>query len=1078
MANIRFVTINNANPRGKPRVLFTCHPKDFNQYFERICKSIFRTHDCAIFYTEDMSEPIPKQDQDTILGSNNLLVIPVTRKLLTQPNRAMDDDVPYALRVNIPILPIMVEPFLDKQYSRPNKFGKLQYLSLCVEDASAISFEDKLRKYLDTVLISNEIAQRIRAAFDAYIFLSYRKKDRSYANELMRMIHRNSQCRDIAIWYDEFLTPGESFKDNIDKFLRNSKLFTLLVTPNLLEEPGGNPNYVMAEEYPTAKASGIKIMPAEMVPTDKVALSKKYQDIPQCVPTNDDVAFQKALTATIQKIAVTTNDTDPEHTFLIGLAYLEGIDVEVDRDRGIELITKAADSPLPEAMKMLSQTYSSCSGKNENRYKAVNWAERYWEYHTQTYGEKHPSTLAAMFFTVQILGAVHFDDEAVILCQKVYALQCEILGKDHYDTLESLIFWADMLHARFQPENALELYERAYAGLCKTLGEADPKTISTIHRLADVHCHLHNCPKASALYEKAYSLTVAHWGLKSYEANEALLKAAMSNRSMGNYQTALKLCDRLYTIQGSDANRENTFALDSLYCMAEVYDILNDRAKVLRIRRKIYAHQRKALKKGDPKILKSLEELIKAYEGTERFTATSHIMNNMERVENFAPVKLYEEAYALRRRTDGKTGFLTLRSMDKLAAAYEARGRHRDAVKLHKKAYAHHCEVYGEESDSVYHYLNELSFFYREYGYENASQKLKEKADALHDILNAKQNARLTERKKYFATSTNTAVAKRKAVPDDGYNSEPTCEAWNRWHAEIQNEYHIRSKYVGDTDGKTISILRELAWSYVSDRNLQKALELYEIIVHIHEEMGNHQGALYVKNLIDSLQWRPVSEKEKISPDGRIYLFPYGDREYRTAIPQEPPENNKVYLIPCGDRSYQAVISQDPPENTAIFLTEEGQYPANVSWRRVNAYLEVFEEEEICEDGMDLVALLNSLGRAGYTIEYVDFLGADDEAEDMHPLNVSCFSSAPLVSFSTDSERFEFMDYLRIGNYTFAELNLYFEESLPTVHLIVFNADCHLIACLDHLRKGGHMVTIGDVLYAVSYTHLTLPTKA
>lgn len=34
---------------------------------------------------------------------------------------------------------------------------------------------------------------------------------------------------------DEFLTPGESFWENIDGMLKNSKLFTLLVTPNLLD---------------------------------------------------------------------------------------------------------------------------------------------------------------------------------------------------------------------------------------------------------------------------------------------------------------------------------------------------------------------------------------------------------------------------------------------------------------------------------------------------------------------------------------------------------------------------------------------------------------------------------------------------------------------------------------------------------------------------------------------------------------------------------------------------------------------------------------------------------------------------
>lgn len=66
-------------------------------------------------------------------------------------------------------------------------------------DTTEISYEEKLKKFLESVLISDEMAKRVRGAFDAYIFLSYRKKDRRYANELMRIIHAKPEYRDIAI---------------------------------------------------------------------------------------------------------------------------------------------------------------------------------------------------------------------------------------------------------------------------------------------------------------------------------------------------------------------------------------------------------------------------------------------------------------------------------------------------------------------------------------------------------------------------------------------------------------------------------------------------------------------------------------------------------------------------------------------------------------------------------------------------------------------------------------------------------------------------------------------------------------
>lgn len=87
MAKILSRTKGNANPNGKPRVYFTCHPDDFAKYFDKICGDIFKTHDCAVYYTEDMSEVIAEQDKATDLESNNLFVVPVTFEELPENNR-------------------------------------------------------------------------------------------------------------------------------------------------------------------------------------------------------------------------------------------------------------------------------------------------------------------------------------------------------------------------------------------------------------------------------------------------------------------------------------------------------------------------------------------------------------------------------------------------------------------------------------------------------------------------------------------------------------------------------------------------------------------------------------------------------------------------------------------------------------------------------------------------------------------------------------------------------------------------------------------------------------------------------
>ncbi len=381
MATFKIETMNKIDVDKKSRVYFTCHPDDFEKYFKMVCNDIFKTHDCAIYYTEDMREIIAEDEKETDLGRNNLFVVPITRKLLTTPNRAMDEDIPYALKEHIPILPIMMELDIDGIYSEPNKFGELQYLNPGSTDITEISYENKLKKYLESVLVSDKLANRIREAFDAYIFLSYRKKDRKYANELMRLIHSHPECRDIAIWFDEFLTPGESFKENIEKILDDCKLFTLLVTPRLLEkviDENGEErdNYVISTELPLARkkkqVKGTEIFAVEMEKTDKDALlTINIEDY----VNSEDSAFRARLLDAISRIAITTNNS-PEHNFLIGLAYLEGIDVEIDRAKGVTIIKDVADDGLEEAIRKMISIYTSGAGVSRSYFHAREWFEK------------------------------------------------------------------------------------------------------------------------------------------------------------------------------------------------------------------------------------------------------------------------------------------------------------------------------------------------------------------------------------------------------------------------------------------------------------------------------------------------------------------------------------------------------------------------------------------------------------------------------------------------------------------------------------------------------------------------------
>lgn len=435
--HIQFKTRGDSTNQGKPRVYFCCHPDDFDMYFEPVSNEILDKQNCAVYFYDNASS-IPEQERETDLLSMQLFVIPVTTNLLTKPSIAMDKDFPLALKNKIPVLPLIQERGLEGLFAR--KFGDMQYLDKTQRDTTAISYEEKLEKHLSDILLGDEMTKKIKNEFDAYIFLSYRKADRKCAQELMRLIHKNKYYRDVAIWYDEFLTIGEDYRENIKETLQNSGLFVLVVTPNLLL-PGsfGGVNYVMKEEYPTAKKTDVNILPVEMEKTNRSELEKLYPDIPLCVDPNNDDMMRRFLISAIWDMGVREIDNSAEHSFLIGLAYLGGIDVEVDRERAVTLIEDAANCGLAEAMEKLVSMYRTGEGVERNYEEAIKWQGKlvgYWKKQYKKTKDKNESVL----YTNDD-GTVEDVAELYINASLVYANYLSesgyiILSTFHYDMLK------------------------------------------------------------------------------------------------------------------------------------------------------------------------------------------------------------------------------------------------------------------------------------------------------------------------------------------------------------------------------------------------------------------------------------------------------------------------------------------------------------------------------------------------------------------------------------------------------------------------------------------------------------------
>ncbi len=842
-------TRGNSDPSGKPRVYFTCHPDDFENSFDKICDDILKNHDCAVYYTNDMTSPLPEEYRDTVLGRMNLFVVPITFKLLKKPNRAMDSDIVFALEKHIPVLPIMLENDINEYYAE--KFGELQYLDPYSRDTTAISYEEKLKKYLSAVLFDDKTAERVRAAFDAYIFLSYRKKDRKYANELMRLIHADPVCRDIAIWYDEFLTPGESFSDNIEKMLGKSDLFTLLVTPNLVNEN----NYVKTVEYPQARDMGKKILPAEMVDTDKNALKNQYDGIPDIINAHDDLELKKSLSQAFSAYALRENDTDPAHNYLIGLAYLEGIDVEINHERAAELITSSAEAELPEAIEKLIEMYKSGEGVKQDHETALMWHKRLAELNKRRFlQDKTDDNALRMENVFWNLGDYCITLGKLKDANDAYSAMLEMLEyidtkwKERYVSLcyDSL---GNIAKAEQNLALAKEYYEKSFEinkKLADSTGTPDAlRDLSLSYdRLGDTAQVEQNIALAKEYYEKSFEINKKL--ADSTGTPEALRDLSVSYGKLGDIAKAkqnLTLAKEYYekVLEIFVNLAESTGTPEALSDLSLSYGKLgniSEDEQNLELAKKYYEKSLEIRKKlaestGTPK---ALRELSISY---------NNLGDIAKAEQNLALAKeYYEKGLEISKKLAESTG--TPKALRDLSLSYEKLGDIAEAEQNLVKA-----KEYYEKSLEIRKKLAEST------GTAEALRDLSVSYEKLGEIAKAEQN--LTLAKEYYekdleisknlAESTGTAQALRNlSVSYEKLGEIAQAEQNFTLAKEYYKKYSEISKKLAESTG-TPEALRDLSVSYnklgniaKAEQNLTLAKKYYEKDLEISKKLADSTG--------------------------------------------------------------------------------------------------------------------------------------------------------------------------------------------------------------------------------------------
>lgn len=560
---LQYKTRGMSDPKGKPKVYFSSHPEDFDEALPLITEDLLNHANCAVFYDEEIGSAGPADEEvEDILKEMQLVVFAVSSKFIHEKNRAKDTELPLALKNHIPVLPIMLENGLGYEFS--NNCAKIQVVPKYGNDPTAIPYDEVLQTFLDSVLVGDELAEQVRDAFDAYVFLSYRKKDRKHAQRLMRLIHENKQFRDIAIWYDEFLVPGESFNEAIKDAFNKSSLFAMAVTPHLEEEG----NYVMRVEYPMArnrksKNDDFEIVPVEMYESEdgkegedwridqshlKGQKDFEYQEISDLQDEHRLQEMNKSFLDALERIAKKENDGSSRHRFFIGLAYLNGIDVEINQEQALELLQGAAEDPSPcmEATAKLADMYLNGEGVERDSAKAIFWQRKLASQYKAAYDENHDpdehkgygtayfkalgklSDMYRDFGGVQ--AAIDTAKEALAFCEE---LEQEVgIREQRRDKALILNRLGSLCRERGDLDLALDCYQKAgkiYEKLAAEIGTQRARRDLSIsyERIGDIYRKQGDLSVADSYYQKAKEIRVQ------------LMKEAESAGSRRDYSAVL-----------------------------------------------------------------------------------------------------------------------------------------------------------------------------------------------------------------------------------------------------------------------------------------------------------------------------------------------------------------------------------------------------------------------------------------------------------------------------------------------------------------------------------------------------------
>lgn len=539
---MKYITQKNfSNINRMPKVFFSCHDSD-KHYFDDICDMIFKNIDCAIFY-EDNTENISFFE----LSQMNLTVIPITKCFLYDQCYARCNVLKIIHESHFPVLPILYDSSYESEFDRI--CGNIHLFNLFDQSLSQEEINNKLKRILEYFLYSKKLVSKIEKIFTTSLFISYRKEDKIIASKMIKKIHEHDKLQDVAIWYDDFLIPGEDFNNSIKKHIINSDAIIITVTPNILSSP----NYIMSTEYPIATETNKKIIPIEMKKTNRQAIELCYPGISGCVNIKDIQNIQSQILEIKNRniSAPKHNYDETEKIFLLGMAYLKGINVEINMHKSIKLLTCAASANFIPAIEALIEINEYGIGKKINYKAALKWQK------IKIKLIKNKSTLKEQVLETEHLGYLYNQNALYNKALETHKLVIKLKSASSKYSAKSLVSSNNDIGVTYANlgdyNNAIMYFEYAIIALKKIKKAKSIEAASILNNLGLAYGYIGNYSKAldylqSSLNIRETLLKTNHIDIAVSLNNIGLIYDYLCdyNNSLKYYKLALEILERYY----------------------------------------------------------------------------------------------------------------------------------------------------------------------------------------------------------------------------------------------------------------------------------------------------------------------------------------------------------------------------------------------------------------------------------------------------------------------------------------------------------------------------------------------------